>query len=71
MTYNELSIFGRLRKVERCGPYTMFTKLNHEWGSFLSPAQVGLGGISSIMDSIAEFSLDRGESQVVLLRACP
>lgn len=40
MTYNELSVFGRIRKVERCGPYSMFTKLTHEWGSFMSPAQV-------------------------------
>lgn len=40
MTYDELSIFGRLRKVEKCGPYSMFTKLVHEWGSFLSPTQV-------------------------------
>lgn len=40
MTYDELSVFGRLRKVEKCGPYSMFTKLVHEWGSFLSPAQV-------------------------------
>ncbi|KAH8103877.1 glutamine-dependent NAD(+) synthetase with GAT domain-containing protein [Cristinia sonorae] len=40
MTYDELSVFGRIRKVEKCGPYSMFTKLVHEWGSFLSPAQV-------------------------------
>ncbi|KAK0188721.1 hypothetical protein F5146DRAFT_959270 [Armillaria mellea] len=40
MTYDELSIFGRLRKVEKCGPYSMFTKLVHEWGSFLSPVQI-------------------------------
>lgn len=40
MTYDELSVFGRLRKVEKCGPYSMFTKLVHEWGSFLSPTQV-------------------------------
>ena len=40
MTYDELSVFGRLRKVEKCGPYSMFTKLVHEWGSFLSPVQV-------------------------------
>ncbi|KAL0953696.1 hypothetical protein HGRIS_004890 [Hohenbuehelia grisea] len=39
MTYDELSVFGRLRKVEKCGPYSMFTKLVHEWGSFLSPVQ--------------------------------
>lgn len=40
MTYDELSVFGRLRKVDKCGPYSMFTKLVHEWGSFLSPLQV-------------------------------
>lgn len=40
MTYDELSVFGRLRKVEKCGPYSMFGKLVQEWGSFLSPLQV-------------------------------
>ncbi|KAG8830868.1 glutamine-dependent NAD(+) synthetase [Serendipita sp. 400] len=40
MTYDELSIFGRLRKVEKCGPYSMFSKLVNEWGSMLSPLQI-------------------------------
>lgn len=40
MTYDELSAFGRLRKVEKCGPVSMFTKLLQEWGAFLSPMQV-------------------------------
>lgn len=40
MTYEELSVLGRLRKVEKCGPYSTFTKLVHEWASFLSPVQV-------------------------------
>ena len=40
MTYDELSVFGRLRKVDKCGPYSMFTKLVYEWGSLLSPVQV-------------------------------
>lgn len=40
MTYEELSVFGRLRKQEKCGPYSMFTKLVAEWGSTLSPLQV-------------------------------
>jgi NAD+ synthase (glutamine-hydrolysing) len=31
MSYSELSIFGRLRKVHRCGPVTMFEKLVQEW----------------------------------------
>ncbi|KAI6149345.1 hypothetical protein BKA82DRAFT_995389 [Pisolithus tinctorius] len=40
MTYDELSVFGRLRKVEKCGPYSMFTKLVHEWGAILSPVEI-------------------------------
>jgi hypothetical protein len=40
MTYDELSEFGRLRKVEKCGPYSIFTKLVHEWGPRLSPRQI-------------------------------
>ena len=40
MTYNELSIFGRLRKIERCGPVSMFAKLYHEWGDHLKPVEV-------------------------------
>lgn len=47
MTYDELSVFGRLRKVEKCGPYSMFGKLIQEWGTFLSPLQVS-GTISYI-----------------------
>lgn len=31
MTYEELSVFGRLRKVDKCGPKAMFVKLYHEW----------------------------------------
>lgn len=31
MTYDELSRFGRLRKVDKCGPMAMFIKLYHEW----------------------------------------
>lgn len=40
MTYDELSVFGRLRKVEKCGPYSMFTKLVARWSRTLSPLQV-------------------------------
>ncbi|KAG8691212.1 glutamine-dependent NAD(+) synthetase [Ceratobasidium sp. 395] len=40
MTYEELSVFGRLRKVEKCGPYSMFCKLVQEWGGVLSPTQI-------------------------------
>ncbi|KAK0555075.1 glutamine-dependent NAD(+) synthetase [Tilletia horrida] len=40
MTYDELSIFGRLRKVAKCGPFSMFTKLVHDWGDTLSPQDI-------------------------------
>ncbi len=40
MTYDELSIFGRLRKVGKCGPYSMFTKLYHSWRHTKTPQQI-------------------------------
>lgn len=40
MTYDELSAFGRLRKVDKCGPFSMFGKLVQEWGASLSPAEI-------------------------------
>ncbi len=39
MTYAELSRFGKLRKIQRCGPVGMFEKLVHEW-RHLSPGEV-------------------------------
>jgi len=42
MTYDELSVYGRLRKVEKCGPFSMFGKLVQEWGSMYSPTEVCL-----------------------------
>ncbi|CAG8523797.1 8594_t:CDS:10 [Acaulospora morrowiae] len=40
MTYDELSVFGRLRKIERCGPFSMFSKLVYEWGPALRPSEI-------------------------------
>ncbi len=39
MTYAELSRFGQLRKMERCGPVSMFEKLLEEWDT-LPPRKV-------------------------------
>ena len=39
MTYAELSRFGQLRKMERCGPVSMFEKLVEEWDP-LPPREV-------------------------------
>ncbi|CDK25271.1 unnamed protein product [Kuraishia capsulata CBS 1993] len=39
-TYEELSIFGRLRKINKCGPYSMFIKLLHIWEGQRTPQQI-------------------------------
>lgn len=40
MTYDELSTYGKLRKVECCGPYSMFGKLVHLWSDRCAPTEV-------------------------------
>lgn len=40
MTYLELSEFGRLRKQNYCGPYSMFCKLVGMWKDSWTPAEV-------------------------------
>ncbi|WOK99797.1 hypothetical protein Cni_G08509 [Canna indica] len=40
MTYEELSIYGRLRKIFRCGPVSMFQNLCHKWCGKLTPSEV-------------------------------
>ncbi|KAG0258698.1 glutamine-dependent NAD(+) synthetase [Actinomortierella ambigua] len=42
MTYDELTVFGRLRKVNKCGPYSMFTKLLHIWGDERTPEEIAV-----------------------------
>nr|XP_020469362.1 glutamine-dependent NAD(+) synthetase [Monopterus albus] len=40
MTYSELSVIGRLRKISKCGPFSMFCKLIHMWKDTLSASEV-------------------------------
>jgi hypothetical protein len=40
MTYAELSVYGRLRKEDKLGPYGVWSKLLHLWGDRMSPQQV-------------------------------
>ncbi|XP_021905095.1 glutamine-dependent NAD(+) synthetase isoform X1 [Carica papaya] len=40
MTYEELSVYGRLRKIFRCGPLSMFKNLCYKWGAKLTPLEV-------------------------------
>ncbi|KAI2561531.1 NAD synthetase 1 [Homo sapiens] len=40
MTYAELSVYGKLRKVAKMGPYSMFCKLLGMWRHICTPRQV-------------------------------
>lgn len=40
MTYAELSVFGRLRKIDKCGPFGMFQRLLHTWSDRHSPREI-------------------------------
>ncbi|XP_065319393.1 glutamine-dependent NAD(+) synthetase-like isoform X2 [Gordionus sp. m RMFG-2023] len=40
MTYEELSVYGKLRKQKVCGPYSMFVKLLQTWGTLYPPKQI-------------------------------
>ncbi|KAF2262727.1 glutamine-dependent NAD(+) synthetase with GAT domain-containing protein [Lojkania enalia] len=40
MTYAELSVFGRLRKEHKLGPYGMFQRLLHDWRDQYTPREV-------------------------------
>lgn len=51
MTYEELGIFGRLRKISRCGPVKMFIKLLDTWKE-LAPTVVA--------DKVCFISVDEG-----------
>ncbi|KAJ7415033.1 putative glutamine-dependent nad(+) synthetase protein [Willisornis vidua] len=40
MTYAELSIYGKLRKIGKAGPYSMFCKLINMWKEICTPREV-------------------------------
>lgn len=40
MTYAELSVYGRLRKQQCAGPYSMFCRLIHTWKDTCTPEEV-------------------------------
>ncbi|XP_074130530.1 glutamine-dependent NAD(+) synthetase isoform X2 [Sminthopsis crassicaudata] len=39
MTYKELSVFGKLRKMGKAGPYSMFCKLINMWKEICTPRE--------------------------------
>lgn len=40
LTYEELSVFGKLRKVSKLGPWSMFVRLSHEWAHHMTLEQI-------------------------------
>lgn len=40
LTYEELSVFGRLRKVNQLGPYSMFMTLKNEWTEHMTLSEI-------------------------------
>ncbi len=40
MSYDELSVYGKLRKQANCGPYRMFCKLLESWSARLTARQI-------------------------------
>lgn len=54
MTYSELSVVGRLRKISVCGPFSMFCKLIHLWKDLLSPVEVSVA-VASVYGPIGPF----------------
>jgi len=54
MSYTELGFFGRLRKISRCGPYTMFCKLVHVW-NHLTPRVVA----DKVLYFFKQYSINR------------
>lgn len=40
MSYDELTIYGRLRKISRCGPLSMFCKLREIWRDLYSMEEI-------------------------------
>jgi NAD+ synthase (glutamine-hydrolysing) len=55
MTYEELGMYGRLRKIFRCGPVSMFLHLCHRWQGRLTPAEVA----TKVKDFFRFYSINR------------
>ncbi|ESO87061.1 hypothetical protein LOTGIDRAFT_177462 [Lottia gigantea] len=61
MSYDELSVYGKLRKQKFCGPYSMFCKLIHMWQTQFSPAEVA----SKVKFFFRSYSINRHKMTVV------
>lgn len=61
----ELTLYGRLRKIARCGPVSMFLRLLVEWRGVLSSAAVA----SKVKAFFTYYAINRHKA-TVLTPAC-
>ena len=61
MTYDELSIFGRLRKIHMCGPVAMYKSLLSTWKDFLSPSEIAV----KVKHFFKQYSINRHKLTVL------
>ncbi|AET41461.1 glutamine-dependent NAD(+) synthetase Ecym_8175 [Eremothecium cymbalariae DBVPG len=61
LTYEELSVFGRIRKVQKCGPYYTFLKLLNEWGPKSTPAEIA----KKVKDFYFYYAINRHKQTVM------
>ncbi|XP_020826509.1 glutamine-dependent NAD(+) synthetase isoform X1 [Phascolarctos cinereus] len=55
VTYKELAVFGRLRKMGKAGPYSMFCKLVNMWKEICTPREVA----DKVKHFFRKYSLNR------------
>jgi len=60
MSYSELSRYGILRKIDKCGPFSMFVKLIYEW-KHLTPKEVA----EKVKRFYFYYSINRHKSTVI------
>ena len=61
MTYDELSVFGRLRKVSRCGPVSMYRSLLASWRGVHSPTVIA----TKVKHFFRQYSINRHKTTVL------
>lgn len=59
-TYEELGVLGRLRKIGKCGPYSMFLKLLHLWQGKKTPEQTA----RKVQDFFYYYAINRHKQTV-------
>ncbi|XP_048340740.1 glutamine-dependent NAD(+) synthetase isoform X5 [Sphaerodactylus townsendi] len=61
MTYAELSVYGKLRKIAKAGPYSMFCKLINMWKDICTPTEVA----SKVKHFFRMYSINRHKMTIL------